>query len=295
MPPAATLHLVDNGSLAPPAVFSLRRIAAALAQKIGADVRPASVLHSDKVPPAELDGVPAETIEASLRRSIALGEFEHVVLPLFFGPSGAITDYLPRRIARLKERHPALDVRIASWIDAPGDGRLASILADQVCATLRSEDSAAAASCVQSAMKDSVPQVREPDLPAVLLVDHGSPLPAVTAIRDRLAGELRERLLGKVSTVLPASMERRPEPDYDFNEPLLERALDASVRAGSQDIVVVQLFLSPGRHAGPDGDIASICAAACGRHPGLRIRRTQLVGEHPALTDILADRLRASL
>ena len=59
--------------------------------------------------------------------------------------------------------------------------------------------------------------------------------------------------------------------------------------------VLAMLFLSPGRHAGEGGDIAEICAAAEQRHPGLRVRPTALVGEHPAIVDILATRLRQAL
>jgi sirohydrochlorin ferrochelatase len=55
------------------------------------------------------------------------------------------------------------------------------------------------------------------------------------------------------------------------------------------------LFLSPGRHAGPSGDIARICAAAQQRHPELRIVMTDLVGRHAGLIPILADRVRTGL
>jgi sirohydrochlorin ferrochelatase len=86
-------------------------------------------------------------------------------------------------------------------------------------------------------------------------------------------------------------MERRAGGEFDFNEPLLERALSGIAGdAGPGDVVILPLFFSPGRHAGPGGDIAVICEAARERHPGLRIHRTALVGEHPLLVEILADR-----
>ena len=89
-------------------------------------------------------------------------------------------------------------------------------------------------------------------------------------------------------------MERRPEPEYDFNEPLLERAFDQpGFDAGP--VIVAMLFLSPGRHAGPAGDIARICAAAEQRHPKLRTVMTDLVGLHPGLIPILVDRVRTGL
>ena len=46
---------------------------------------------------------------------------------------------------------------------------------------------------------------------------------------DRLTQVMRKLALeggaSKVSIVRPCSMERRPDPEYDFNEPLLEKLL----------------------------------------------------------------------
>ena len=202
-------------------------------------------------------------------------ESDFLILPLFFGPSGALTDFLPTRVAALKAKFPQLRVRVApSLVDvgAANDERMAAILEEYVRAKVADIASR----------------------PAVVLVDHGSPTQTVTAVREHLARQLRDRLGPVVRGVLAASMERRPEPEYDFNEPLLERAFD---RPGfdAGPVIVAMLFLSPGRHAGPAGDIARICAAAQQRHPGLRIVMTDLVGRHPGLIPILVDRVRAGL
>jgi len=87
-------------------------------------------------------------------------------------------------------------------------------------------------------------------------------------------------------------MERRPGAAYAFNEPLLENLL-AQPGWRESAVIVGQLFLLPGRHAGPAGDVAEICARAEAGAPGLRTRRTALLGEHPQLIDVLADRYRA--
>lgn len=293
MPPTATAYLVDNGSLAPAATLSLRRIAAALSARVGGQIVPVSLLHSDKVPASELGGTPAETLEAALRRRLEEGESQHRVLPLFFGPSGALTDYLPRRLARLRERFPSFTVRLAPWLDDPADPRLGLLLAGQVRAILATSQDPGGPGAAVAAGGRTAPDTSGVASACVILVDHGSPVQAVTAIRDRLAAELRAHLGESVRTVIPASMERRAEAAYAFNEPLLERALDEAAARGLCDVVLAQLFLSPGRHAGPGGDIATICEKACARHAALRIRRTPLVGEHPGLIDILADRLAA--
>ena len=91
-------------------------------------------------------------------------------------------------------------------------------------------------------------------------------------------------------------MERRDGPAYDINGKLLEEVLQELAGESSvRPVVLSMLFLSPGRHAGKDGDIEQICAAACKRHPGLEVRITPLVGEHPLLIEILLDRLNSTL
>ena len=80
-----------------------------------------------------------------------------------------------------------------------------------------------------------------------------------------------------------------------FNGELLEKKLDACVPAGSAaNLVLAMMFISPGRHAGPGGDIEAICAEAQTRHPGLQLAISPLIGEHPLLIDILkADAVEA--
>lgn len=269
------LVLLDNGSLEPAATRSLRRIAAELAGRLGRPVFPVSLLHSHKIPAEQLDGVAADILEPWLKRALAAGRSRFLVLPLFFGPSGALVDYLPARLAHLRQTWPRLELTLAPCLcDAAegGDEAILEILADQVRA---------------------IPGGLSAGRTQVLLVDHGSPKREVTEVRDRLASSLAEKLGGSVAGVAAASMERRPEPEYDFNEPLLERALPA-LPEGCTDVVVSLLFVSPGRHAGPGGDIATICEAAMAACPGLRVRMTALVGEHPGLVALLARRAIAA-
>ena len=276
MPTGSPLVLLaDNGSLEPAAILGLRTIATRLGESLGQKVVPVSLLHSNAVPVDQLDGQPAELLAGALDARLQAGESDFLVVPLFFGPSGAIVDYLPKRVAALKAKFPQLRVRVAPQlvdVGAANDERMAAILEENVRAKMAEVSGR----------------------PAVVLVDHGSPVQAVTAVREHLARQLRTRLGSAVRDVLAASMERRLEPEYAFNEPLLERAFD---RPGFDfgPVIVAMLFLSPGRHAGPGGDIARICAAAQQRHPELRIVMTDLVGRHPGLIPILVDRVRAGL
>ncbi|MDQ7728917.1 CbiX/SirB N-terminal domain-containing protein [Halomonas sp. SpR8] len=268
------IFLVDNGSLRPQATLNLRRVAASLSELIGKSVQAASLLHSNKIPAEEVDGIPATTLGPAAERSAEQGATEIIVLPFFFGPSRALTGYLPERMATLQERFPLVKVRIAQpLVDELGDNdlRLAHLLADNV------RDK------IQSGTK-----------PHVALVDHGSPIPDVTAVRNRLAGQLSVLLGEEVACVAAASMERREGEEYRFNEPLLENLLvTPEFKAGP--VLLAMLFLSPGRHAGEGGDIAEICAAAEQQHPELSVTTTKLVGEHQGIVDILHSRLRQAI
>jgi sirohydrochlorin ferrochelatase len=272
---APAILLVDNGSLEPAATLSLRRIAGELGSALARTVEPVSLLHSHAIPPSRLGGREAEILVPALERRLQAGINEFLVTPLFFGPSAALTDFLPGRVALLKAKFPQVCVRVAPPLveaSATPDRRMAAILADGVRAAL--------------------PAKGEP--PAVILVDHGSPVRAVTDVRNHLAVQLRAALGATVREVLAASMERRPGPEYAFNEPLLEQAFDRS-GFSKGTVIVALLFLSPGRHAGPDGDVARICAAAERRHPKLETVMTGPVGSHPGLIPILVDRVRAGL
>jgi sirohydrochlorin ferrochelatase len=263
--------LVDNGSLEPAATLALRDLARRLSAQTGREILPVSLLHANKVSAEQLGGITAETIEPFLRAQAMVGETDFVVLPLFFGPSRAITEYLPGVVEKLCGEFPAISVRVASTLFATGDETLARMLAERVREQLTAE-------------------FTQGEPVRVALVDHGSPVAAVTAVRDTLAKQLAVKLGSEVTEVAGCSMERRAGPEYDFNEPLLAKLL---ARAGwnTGPVIVAQLFLAPGRHAGPNGDIATICAAAATASPALRIARTAVLGPHPALLDLLANRL----
>lgn len=259
--------LLDNGSLEPAATLRLRELAAAFSARVGASVEPVSLLHSSGIPAEKLGGAPAEIFEPALERGLAAGGRNFLVVPLFFGPSRALTEYLPQRVARLKSRALNLRVRLAPVLFDDGDSRLAEILADHVRAAAG-------------------------DVPApwrVALVDHGSPVPEVTAVRDALALRLAQKF-GPAARVTGCCMERRFGAEFDFNGALLEEVLAPE---SDETVIVAMQFLLPGRHAGIDGDVAKICAKAQAANPRLRTRVTSLVAEHPRLIEILADRWAA--
>ena len=268
--------LVDNGSRRSAATLSLRSIAARLTEASGRYINPVSLQHADKISREELGGEPARLLPEFLRGQLEKGQRYFVVLPLFFGKSRALTEFIPEQVKRLTDEFGPFEIRQADVLSPmpEGEGLLADILADHV-------------------IQCSVDLDAEPT--RVIVVDHGSPLPEVTAVRAKVTMMLRERLPEGI-LLGQAVMERRQGAEYDFNGQLLGDLLDScAVQDADAVIVLAMMFISPGRHAGAGGDIEEICADAMARNPGLRVRISPLIGEHPLLIDILQDRLQAAL
>ena len=282
---ASPILLVDNGSRRPASRLALREGATAFSALLGGrDVRPTSLGFSDGIDAAALGGVPARTLRTELEGLLADGAPGATVVPLFLGPSGGLQRGVAS-CARELVAGTSFELRVgACLVDAsePCDGRVGRALAAQVLRVARRA------------------RLRQPL--KVLVIDHGTPSPSVHAVRERLAAEVRALLGPRALSVTGASMERRDEPAYDFNEPLLERALARPPYDGG-DVVLAMAFLLPGRHAGEGGDVAQIVeraqeeAAAEGggaegaREP-LRVHTTPLLGGHSLVLDVLAERVR---
>jgi sirohydrochlorin ferrochelatase len=263
--------LMDNGSLRAEATLQLRALADALAASLKKPVWPVSLLHSSKLDPADLRGNPAQTLVPFMRGQRALGNDRFTIVPLFFGPSGALVDYLPKRVNELqREGWQELQVTVAPTLVRQEDSRVAEIMAELVA--------------------DKLDELGW-DRASVAMCDHGTPAPAVNAVRALVAKQLEELLADRRSCVTACSMERREGAEYDFNQPLLENLLGTD---GYQERVIVSmLFAGPGRHAGAQGDVAEICSEAQQKHPQLETRMTALVGSKAdALVAVLADRYR---
>jgi len=269
-----TLLLVDNGSNRAESVLNLRRLAAALSLATGQEIHPVSLQHAEGIPAESLDGKPADTFEPFMAQRVALGERRFLLLPLFFGPSRALSSFIPERVGHLEATFGPIDLRLAPVLCPlpEGEPRLVSILVEQLLA-----------------VAGGAPPRR------VILVDHGSPEPQVTAVRRYLAGQLQSRL-GPHLKLRQAAMERREGSLYDFNGELLEQRLEQAAGEDAETPLFLSLlFLSPGRHAGKGGDIEGICDVVRRRHPRLPITTSALVSEHPELIAILRDRLAAGL
>jgi sirohydrochlorin ferrochelatase len=251
--------LIDNGSLEPAAHRNVRSVAEALSFRTGVKVRAVSWKHSDRIAASQLDDTPAWTLESFVRSLFALGQREFVFVPFFISPQGAIGSALRRDLEALRNELGEFEFTFTEGLAALRV--LPTIVADRVQACLSSNRLVT---------------------PPVIVVDHGGPSAASASLRDELANKISIALAGLAGPVEAASME-------GSHPPLLADLIAAEPYAG-QDIVVAPLFLSPGRHAGPGGDIARICGAARARS-----HVTELVGTHPMVPDALAGALRTTL
>ena len=261
----AKIILLDNGSLRPEAILYLREYADQLSQRTGKEVAAVSLLHSSKVDASLTDGEKAKTLKSFLLEDTDTDTTYYRIVPFFIGASRALTEYLPTVIEEVQLTRPNINVTIAPHLaHSLGDMQtLAALLSQQIRTTI------------------STRQLRNP---SIALVDHGTPAPEVNAVRNSLTDLVRETLGTEVSDVTACSMERREGAEYDFNEPLLENVLkDQKLN----EVVVSLLFLSPGRHAGKDGDIAEICAHAELENENISTHTTALLSHKFGLLDLL--------
>jgi sirohydrochlorin ferrochelatase len=269
--PTWTFLLCDGGSKQRASSDLLISLARKLAAGTGRRVEAVSLLHSS--------GEDRPTLGTYLEQALLEGWQHFALLPIFLGPSRALTRKLPELVRELMGKHSALRVEIGGPLYLPEEdpGLLEAVLREGICLALGqcSEDSSGQA-------------------PRVILLDHGSPSREVTAVRDQLAARLQSCIgpagEGMVSEVCPASMERRPGVDYAFADPLLVDFLEDPA-LWERTLILSMLFVAPGRHAGMGGDVDRILSTARDRAPGLRIVRTPLLGELAGFRELLRRRL----
>lgn len=278
--------LIDNGSLEPAAHDNLRAVAVALSARVGVTVHAVSWKHSDRIV-AESLGAPvpgarstvdrAWTLTRFVRAHLARGARDFVFVPFFVSDQGAIGSALRRDLESLQQAGPSFRFTFTDGLAARD--AIAPIAAARIRETIAA---------------------RGLHRPAVIVVDHGGPSPASAELRDQLAAGIRARLGSAIGPLAAASMEGA---EHTHNHPLLAAQLTAPGFAAG-DVVIAPLFLSPGRHAGPEGDLARIARAVSSapsdRSEGGMTRPrhhhfTGLIGTHPLTVDALAAALAETL
>ena len=145
-------------------------------------------MHSHKVDASKLDGKPGMSMESFFLSNEAEVVKNLSFLPMFLGPSLAITDWLPEKLTQWSQNGNNRKFSIADCLFQKKDIRIAKALAEYVV--------------------DLIPQY-SPQKPFVILVDHGTPLPEVNQVREEIGCFLEEKLGNQISGFSTACMERR--------------------------------------------------------------------------------------
>ena len=275
-----TILLVDNGSTRVDAAVQLRLIAKKLSDKTRKTIHPVSMQHSDRISTEDvvnkLSGKPAQIFRAFMRKQLKQNQRNFVLIPLFFGKSRAITSFVPTEIEKLETEFGSINLSITDELyPLPnGDPKLIEILFQH--------------------SKLAIDGRKHHECQNLVLVDHGSPLPTVNAVRQHIASKLQEKLANGIQ-LKQAAMERRKGNEYDFNGELLQDLLSKLAESGETSAKVLLLFLLPGTHAGKKGDIVQICRNVMDKFPDFTASMSPLIGEHEMLIDCLSDRLRNTL
>jgi sirohydrochlorin ferrochelatase len=119
--------------------------------------------------------------------------------------------------------------------------------------------------------------------PALIALAHGS--------RDPRSAASITALVDEVRAMRPDL--RVAEAFLELASPRFHKVVDALVREGHDEIVVVPLLLTEAYHA--KVDVPSVIAEANERHPGVKIRATAVLGHETCFLEVIDERLRAAL
>ena len=264
-----TIALIDNGSLEAEAHKNLRAVAAAISEQTGETVHAVSWKHSDRVAKEKLDGISATTLGPWLHQFLECGEREFIFIQFFISEQGAIGSALNADLEAIRKEYGPFEFVVT--VGLASTSALTDIAADRIRTA-------------------ATPLGK----PAVIVVDHGGPSPASARLRNRIAQTLKLALGSSVADLAAASMESPEGDQYAFNKPLLADILKTpGFNAGN--VVIAPLFLSPGRHAGPNGDLRKIAHAAELESKGLSCTFADLIGTHPFAVEALAKALKNTL
>jgi cobalt transport protein ATP-binding subunit len=129
----------------------------------------------------------------------------------------------------------------------------------------------------------SLPEPVHTAPPALLVIGHGS--------RD---ADGVEEFWAMAELIREAAGDRPVEFGFiELAEPLADAALDRLVASGPTEVISVPLVLLAAGHLKNDGP--ATLARARARHPGVRFRMGRDLGIHPAVLDVVEDRVREAL
>jgi sirohydrochlorin ferrochelatase len=117
---------------------------------------------------------------------------------------------------------------------------------------------------------------------AVIILGHGSRSGGADEAIKRITAEVKQA--GNFVSVEYAFLQ--------YVQPALPETLEACIRQGANNIVIVPFFMQAGAHV--TRHIPDLVEKAKKRHPGVNIAVTDYAGTHPLMTKIVEDLVRRS-
>ena len=226
-PTRHAIILIGHGSLRSASGASMIRIAARLRERGVAPVVEAAFLNYSR-----------PTLAETVAKVAALRVTTITIQPYFLIAGVYVQNDLRALVQTVSADHPALTFRFAPVLgEHPA---LTGLAQRRVAEALAQFDGLAPA-------------------PTLLLMAHGTPLPAANAPLYPLADQLASNLgLAGASVAY-----------LDCNTPTIPDALDALVAVGVQTIIALPYFLHLGRHVAED--LPELIAVAQAKHPTVRL------------------------
>ncbi len=122
-----------------------------------------------------------------------------------------------------------------------------------------------------------IDETMKPSRRGLLLIAHGSRREASNEEVRQLTERLRQKLGRRFSSVSCAFLE--------IASPSIPEGIEAAVRRGVEDLVLLPYFLAAGSHVAED--IPALVAAKRREHPGVAIEVTPYLGAARGLVDML--------
>ena len=206
----------------------------------------------------------APDLATTLRRCVAQGAREVLVLPYFLVPGWFVASAVPRLLKKCRPDYPGVSFRIGPPFGA--HPALAELVRKRAAIAL--------------AEARGAPAVGEQ--PALLMIAHGSPDPSANGPIEEVTELVRAQ--GSFADVTLCYL--------GLNTPLVDDAVDAQIARGRRLLVAVPYFLQLGGHVAED--LPALIEAARARHPDATILLAEHLAYDPLLIEVIAQRVQES-
>ena len=243
--------LIGHGSLRSASGASMIRIAARLRARNVAPVVEAAFLNYSR-----------PTLAETVAKVAAGGVTSITVQPYFLIAGYYVQHDLAALVRTVHEQFPTLTFQ------------LAPVLGDHAALTnLAQRRVAAAVEAIEGRHSECSEESPSASIPALLLMAHGTPLPAANVPLYTLADTLAQRLALADARVAY----------LDCNTPTIPDGIDELVAAGAQRIIAFPYFLHMGRHVAED--LPQLIATAQAKHAATAIHLAHHLDYDLALVD----------